>query len=81
MSILDIAERVTHHAEAEVVVTESNDPRSYRVNSDKLLATGFRPKKTVEDAIREVAEKYRSGVLKDDDHFHNLKWMQKRMAR
>lgn len=81
MSILDIAERVTHHAEAEVVVTESNDPRSYRVNSDKLLATGFRPKKTVEDAIREVAEKYRTGVLKDDDHFHNLKWMQKRMAR
>lgn len=81
MSILDIAERVTHHAEAEVVVTESNDPRSYRVNSDKLLATGFRPKKTVEDAIREVAEKYRTGVLKDDDHFHNLKWMQNRMAR
>ena len=81
MSILDIAERVTHHAEAEVVVTESNDPRSYRVNSDKLLATGFRPKKTVEDAIREVAEKYRTGVLKDDEHFHNLKWMQKRMAR
>ena len=80
MSILDIAERVTHHAEAEVVVSESNDPRSYRVNSDKLLATGFRPKKTVEDAIREVAEKYRSGVLKDDDQFHNLKWMQKRMA-
>ena len=81
MSILDIAERVTHHAEAEVAVTESNDPRSYRVNSDKLLATGFRPKKTVEDAIREVAEKYRTGVLKNDDHFHNLKWMQKRMAR
>ena len=81
MSILDIAERVTHHAEAEVTVTESNDPRSYRVNSDKLLATGFRPKKTVEDAIREVAEKYRTGVLKNDDQFHNLKWMQKRMAR
>ncbi len=80
MSILDIAERVTHHAEAEVVVSASNDPRSYRVNSDKLLATGFRPKKTVEDAIREVAEKYHSGVLKDDDQFHNLKWMQKRMA-
>jgi nucleoside-diphosphate-sugar epimerase len=81
MSIMDIARRVTHYAKAEVVVTTSNDPRSYRVNSDKLLATGFRPKKTVEDAIREVAEKYRTGVLKDEDHFHNLKWMQKRMAR
>ncbi|MBT6460661.1 MAG: SDR family NAD-dependent epimerase/dehydratase, partial [Planctomycetaceae bacterium] len=52
-------------------------PRSYRVNSDKLLATGFKPKKTVEDAVQEIIEKYRSGVLKDDEHFHNLKWMQK----
>jgi hypothetical protein len=61
----------------EIVVTETNDPRSYRVNSDKLLATGFKPKKTVEDAVREVIENYRSGVLKDEERFYNLKWMQK----
>jgi hypothetical protein len=47
------------------------------VNSDKLLATGFKPKKSVEDAVSEIIEKYRSGVLKDDERFHNLKWMQK----
>lgn len=77
ISILDIAQMVKKHVPADIVVTESNDPRSYRVNSDKLLATGYRPKKTVEDAIREIIEKYRSGELKDADHFHNLKWMQK----
>src|SRR4051794_33292967 len=48
ISILDIAERVASQVEAEVVVTESTDPRSYRVNSDRLLATGFRPKKSVD---------------------------------
>jgi nucleoside-diphosphate-sugar epimerase len=80
ISILDIAERVTHHVPAEIVVTASNDPRSYRVNSDRLLATGFRPKKTVADAIREIIEKYRAGVLKDEDRFHNLKWMQRQLA-
>lgn len=76
ISILDIAERVARQAEAEIVVTESNDPRSYRVNSDKLLATGFRPKKTVDDAIREIIQKHRSGELNNEDRFYNLKWMQ-----
>ena len=77
ISILDIAKLVTKHVPVEIVVSESNDPRSYRVNSDKLLATGFRPKKTVEDAVREIIDRYRAGVLKDDEHFYNLKWMQK----
>lgn len=81
ISIMDIAERVAQHAEAEIVVTESNDPRSYRVNSDKLLGTGFRPKKTVDDAIREIVQKYRSGELRNEDRFHNLKWMQKEVIR
>jgi nucleoside-diphosphate-sugar epimerase len=76
ISILDIAERVVKHAPANIVVSESNDPRSYRVNSDKLLATGFRPKKTVDDAIREIVQKVRAGELQDDPRFHNLKWMQ-----
>lgn len=76
ISILDIARLATKHAPAEIIVTESNDPRSYRVNSDKLLATGFLPKKGVEDAIREIVEKYKSGKLRDEDRFHNLKWME-----
>ena len=77
ISILDIANMVTKHVPAEVVVTESNDPRSYRVNSDKLLATGFKPKKSVEDAIKEIILKFRAGQLKDEEIFSNLKWMQK----
>src|SRR6266851_4003595 len=75
ISIMDIARRVTEHAPARITVTESNDPRSYRVNSDKLLATGYRPKKTVDDAIREIVDKFRLGQLRDEDRFHNLKWM------
>ena len=81
ISILDIARRVTDHVPAEVVVTESNDPRSYRVNSDKLLATGYRPKKTVENAIQDVIEKYRSGELKDEEQYYNLKWMQREVLK
>jgi len=76
ISILDIANMVTKHVPAKITVTESNDPRSYRVNSDKLLATGFAPKKSVEDAIKEICEKHNQGTLKNEDRFHNLKWMQ-----
>jgi nucleoside-diphosphate-sugar epimerase len=77
ISILDIANMVTKHVPVEITITESNDPRSYRVNSDKLLSTGFKPKKKVEDAICEIIEKFHCGLLKDEDRFYNLKWMQK----
>lgn len=77
ISIIDIANLITKYIPVEIIVTESNDPRSYKINSDKLLATGFKPKKNVEHAIQEIIENYRSGVLKDEDHFYNLKWMEK----
>jgi nucleoside-diphosphate-sugar epimerase len=76
LSIRSIAEMTTRKAQAQIKVLPSNDPRSYRVNSDKLLATGFKPKKTVSDAIDEICAAYRAGKLKDEDRFHNLKWMQ-----
>lgn len=81
ISILDIANMVARHIPAEIVVTPSNDPRSYRVNSDKLLATGFKPKKKVEDAICEIIGKYREGVLKDEDQYYNLRSMQQQSAK
>jgi len=81
LSILTIAERVQAKVEAEMAVTPSNDPRSYRVNSDKLLATGFKPRRTVGNAIDELTSLYAEGVLKDEDRFHNLKWMRHRLAK
>ena len=75
ISILDIAERVNEKISAEIVVTESNDPRSYRQNSDKLLATGFEQKFSVADAINEVIEKYQTGKLVDEDHCYTVRWM------
>ncbi len=80
LSILDIAEKVTRQIPAEIAVTSSNDPRSYRINSDRLLATGFRPQKSVDDAIREIIVKFQRGELKDEDRCYNLKWMQQSNA-
>ncbi|WP_370194096.1 MULTISPECIES: NAD-dependent epimerase/dehydratase family protein [Aurantimonas] len=77
ITIMQIAELVAKHVDAEIEVTPSNDPRSYRVNSDRLLATGFKPKKGVEEAIKELVGLYRQGAWTDDPSYHRMKWMQK----
>jgi len=76
ISIMDIAKLITKRIPAEISVTPSNDPRCYRINSDKILATGFKPKKTVDNAVKEIIQKYRNNELKDENRFYNLKWMQ-----
>jgi len=81
ISIMEIAERIVEHAPAKITVSESNDPRSYRVNSNKLLAAGFRPRKSVNDAIKELVHRFRSGALKNEERFHNLKWMQREVLK
>jgi nucleoside-diphosphate-sugar epimerase len=80
VSIMDIANMVARHVDADIVVTPSNDPRSYRVNSDRLLATGFKPKRTIEDAIKELVGLYRQGAWTDDPSYHRMSWMQKEVV-
>ena len=77
ISILDIAKKVQKKIPSEIVVTSSNDPRSYRQNSDKLLSTGFEQKYNIENAIDEIIEKFNSGVLTDEDIYYNIRIMKK----
>ncbi|AXH16135.1 NAD-dependent epimerase/dehydratase [Malaciobacter mytili LMG 24559] len=77
ISILEIAKKVEKHINAEIIITASNDPRSYRLNSQKLLDTGFVPQYGVETAICEIIEKFNNGILKDEEKYYNLKVMKK----
>ena len=77
ISILDIADRVQKKVGAEVVVSASNDPRSYRQDSSKLVATGFQPTHSVADAIAEISVAYAQQALPDGDQCYTVKWMQK----
>ena len=80
ISILGIAQRITKKIDAKIQIKDSQDPRSYRINSDKLLATGFKPQKSVDNAISELVDLYRQGVLKDEERFYNLRWMKRSLA-
>ncbi|EHI48727.1 nucleoside-diphosphate-sugar epimerase [SAR116 cluster alpha proteobacterium HIMB100] len=77
LSIMQIARMVQDKLEVPIEVTPSDDPRSYRVNSNKILETGFKPKFRVKDAINEIIDAYMNGTLKDEERWHNLNWMKK----
>ncbi|NQU67575.1 MAG: SDR family oxidoreductase [Candidatus Marinimicrobia bacterium] len=74
-SILEIAQTISNRIPSDIIVTESNDPRSYRLNSDKLLNTGFCPQYGVSNSIEEIIAAFENGVLKDEDKYYNLRMM------
>lgn len=92
MSIMEIAELVKkvveemmpEKGEIEIATEPTDDIRSYHINSDKIKrALGFEPTHTIEQAIRELAEKFRDGQLPDsmdDDRYYNVRTLKKNEA-
>jgi nucleoside-diphosphate-sugar epimerase len=75
LTVLEIAELIAERVPAEIEVTSSSDPRSYRLCSDRLSAAGFGPKKNVGVAVEELAEAYRAGRLVDRPNWYTVSWM------
>jgi nucleoside-diphosphate-sugar epimerase len=75
LKVREIAERIAARVPAEIKVLPSNDPRSYSVCSDRLLATGFRPLRDVATAIGDVVAAYRDGRIVDEPTAYNVNWM------
>ena len=85
MSIMEIAQVVKRVVQKEfpekgdipIVTTPTDDIRSYHVNSDKIRRVlGFQPKRTVEDAVRDLCAAFRAGKLPnsmDDNFYFNLR--------
>lgn len=92
-SIADLARMVKKVVEEEfpgrdeirIVTTPSNDTRSYHVNSDKVRRVlGFEPKRTIEDAVRDIARAFRNHLLPgsfEDDWYYNVRTMKKLEAK
>ena len=76
LSILEIAKVISEEIGATIEVKKDyTDPRSYNLDSTKLLKSGFRPKKKIIDAIKEFKLAYKSGKFKDKPNFHSIKWL------
>lgn len=81
-SIMDIAKAVKQIVgkQVEIEVTPTDDLRSYTVSSKKIKnQLGWWPKKSVEDAIGDLATAFAKGKVAnplDDPRYYNIKTMQ-----
>lgn len=71
--------------EIEIMHKDTNDTRSYRINSDKILSKlGFKPKCTIDDAVRDLCVAFREGKLPnsmEDESYQNVRvLMNKKIA-
>lgn len=85
LTIMQIAETVKATVETlmperkpiAIEVSESDDKRSYHINSDKIRnELGFTPRRTVEDAVHDLAVAFQKGLLPqsfDDDRYYNVR--------
>jgi nucleoside-diphosphate-sugar epimerase len=81
-SIADIVKKVVlrnfpEKIKIEVSQSESNDNRSYHINSDKIhKLLGFRAMRTVEDAVQELCDAFKNNLLPNslsDNKYYNVK--------
>jgi len=80
LALADIVRGIVgSHVQATVAPT--NDPRSYHISSEKIARElGFRPKRTIDDAVRDLVGAFAAGKLPDalnDPRYYNIKTMQK----
>ncbi len=77
-SILEIANTVKKITKSKIkVVKDRSDPRSYRLNSEKIEKIGFKYTKTYKDAINELCYSYKINKLKQRQNSFSLKWLKK----
>jgi nucleoside-diphosphate-sugar epimerase len=74
-SIKEIANIVKSNVPCEIEYLDSDDVRSYRLNSDKLMNLGFSPIKSVQNAIVDISKQFKNGLLDDTLETSNVKWM------
>jgi nucleoside-diphosphate-sugar epimerase len=85
LTVSQLANHVKHIVEEEfpelapipIETTPSDDPRSYHVSSRKIEERlGWRPTRSIEDAVRDICQAFRNGLLPnslDDDRYFNVR--------
>jgi len=80
--VIEIAEMVRRIVgdQVDIVTTPTDDHRSYHISSEKIRKElGFVPRRTIEDAIRDLTDAFKSGRVPNpmtDDVYYNIRTMQ-----
>lgn len=75
LKIIEIAKEVAKIIPSKIEIQSSNDSRSYRQDSSKLLSTGFKKMYSVRDAIKDIKEKFEEKKFTESDRCYTVKWM------
>ena len=62
----------TLKSNSKILIKSSNDPRSYRQNSDRIIKIGFKPQKKIEDAILEIKNQFKKKKISKKDNFYRI---------
>ncbi len=82
LKVMEIAEKVREEIgpRVEIVVTPTDDHRSYHVSSERIRRDlGFAARRTVENAIVDLRDAFAAGKVPNsmtDDRYYNIKRMQ-----
>jgi nucleoside-diphosphate-sugar epimerase len=76
-TIKEIAQDVKKIIPCDLNILKSNDNRSYRINSDKILKAGFRPRFNSIDAIHELKNIFDNNFKPSIANW-NLNWLSKK---
>lgn len=78
LSVLNIAKKIQKIIPCKINILKKNfDPRSYRLDSSKLLSIGFTPKYKISDAVYELKKAFDNNQLIDNPRFHSIAWLKK----
>ena len=77
LSILNLARKIQKKIKCKIIVKKSNDPRSYRLSSNKLEKLGFKRKYNIDYAIFELKNFFESKNFKDKIDNYNIKKLKK----
>ena len=77
LKIIQIAKIIQLKTGAKIKISKSNDPRSYRQDSSKILRMGFERKYSVKDAINDIIKLNRHKKINDQPINYTVKWMKK----
>jgi len=74
LSILNIAKKVNKSLKlkSKILLEPSDDLRSYRQNSDKIISKGFKPRKKIDHAIKEIEENFIKNKIKFNKKFFRI---------
>ena len=80
LSIKQIAKNISREIKSNIIfLKNTNDKRSYRVDSSKLKNVGFKPKKNVMIAIKELKKYFNAqSVKKVNKNSFSIDWLKKK---